>query len=61
MLISFCVGAACLVVIPIGWWAPCVVAALGLTAQSAVVAVCYHDLRVLKDGDDSGRIPDVFA
>ena len=61
LLINFCVGAACLVVIPIGSWAPGVVAAVGLTAQSTVVAVCYHDLRVLKDGDDSGRIPDVFA
>ena len=61
LLINFCIGAACLVVVPIGWWVAGVVAAVGLTVQSAVVVVCYHDLRVLKEGGGSGRIAEVFA
>ena len=38
-----------------------VVDALILSVECTVVAVCYHDLRVLKDGYDSGRIAEVFA
>ena len=35
--------------------------ALARSVQAAMVAVCYHDLRVLKEGGDSGRIAEVFA
>ena len=38
-----------------------VVDTLRLSVECTVVAVCYHNLRVLKDGDDSGRIAEVFA
>ena len=38
-----------------------VVEALILSVEGTVIAVCYHNLRVLKDGYDSGRIAEVFA
>ena len=62
LLIYFCHVGTVWVPLPILWWASGVIAGVGLSVQSAVVAVCYHDLRMLKDGaDDTGRLADVSA
>ena len=62
LLINFSFWYAGVVATTISWWAPVVVAAAGFSALGTVVAVCYHDLRMLKGGaDDTGRLADVSA